>query len=87
MKFRRSRKPEVAEEAWKPEDESPELEPSPREMGRGRWSTAFLIVGSALMGATALALWNRRMIETMRAQIQAQSKLAVPPYSTDDEIF
>lgn len=36
-----------------------------------RGSTGFLIVGSALVGATAIALWNRRAIARLRAEIRA----------------
>jgi hypothetical protein len=57
----------------------PALEPVSPDQGaasaapgpRSRWTAAFLLAGSAVMGATALALWNRRTIISMRAQIDA----------------
>lgn len=59
------------------------------ESGRGGWSMAFLVVGSALMGATALAFWNRRTITSLRAQIDAMStsSLDPSPNKKDEEIF
>lgn len=61
------------------------------EAGRSRWSTAFLMAGSALMGATALALWNRRTITSMRAQIEAMSAVRELPaaavLTVEEEIF
>ncbi len=87
MKFRRNRTPASSAETVKPEQEFQELASGPGGSARGRWSTGFLMVGSALVGATALALWNRRTIATMRAQIQATSERAVPSISADEEIF
>ena len=55
--------------------------------GRGRWSTAFLMAGSALLGATAVAFWNRRTIATMRVQILAEGAKPQPHLNTDEEIF
>jgi hypothetical protein len=43
----------------------------PPGTSRGRWTATFLLAGSAVMGATALAVWNRRAILDMRAQIDA----------------
>ncbi len=68
-----------------PEDFEP-VEPAAPNTGRERWSTAFLIVGSALFGATALALWNRRTIANMRAQIQAQPERSIPAPPPGEEI-
>jgi hypothetical protein len=88
MKFRRGKHAVAAPEESTKQEGSGDSEAVRQEgVGRGRWSTTFLIVGSALMGATALALWNRRTIETMRAQIEAQSKLIVTAVSIDEEIY
>ena len=57
----------------------------PEVLVRRRWSTAFLMAGSALLGATAIAFWNRRTISHMRSQLQA--KEPVPPPSSDNEII
>ena len=54
---------------------------------RGRWSTAFLMAGSALLGATAVAFWNRRTIANMRVQIFADAAKPQPRVNTDEEIF
>lgn len=54
---------------------------------RGRWSTAFLMAGSALLGATAVAFWNRRTIANMRVQILAESGKPLARANTDEEIF
>jgi hypothetical protein len=86
MKFRKGGSPVIPERA-EPEGELVEFEASPRDLGRGRWSTAFLIVGSALVGATALAFWNRRTIANMRAQIQEQSDMITTTAPIDEEIF
>lgn len=69
----------------------PEVEPETHTQtpapGRflNRWPTAFLLAGSAIMGATALALWNRRAIREMRAQIDALSR-EKPESGADGEI-
>jgi hypothetical protein len=65
-------------------DAVPPAEPPPR---RGRWSTAFLMVGSALLGATAVAFWNRRTIANMRIQILAETVKPQPRANMDEEIF
>jgi hypothetical protein len=54
---------------------------------RGRWSTAFLIAGSAILGATAVAIWNRRTIANMRTQFLAEPRQPLPQVQTDEEIF
>lgn len=57
-----------------PGSESAPAEDGARSMPgplHGRWTATFVLVGSAVMGATALALWNRRAIIDMRAQIDA----------------
>jgi hypothetical protein len=54
---------------------------------RGRWSTAFLMVGSALLGATAVAFWNRRTIANMRVQILTETAKPQPRANMDEEIF
>ncbi len=58
-----------------------------RPPSRGRWSTAFLMVGSALLGATAVAFWNRRTIANMRVQILAQAAKPHSRANMDEEIF
>ena len=62
----------------------PPMEPLP---SRGRWSTAFLMAGSALLGATAVAFWNRRTIANMRVQILAETSKPQPRVNMDEEIF
>jgi hypothetical protein len=54
---------------------------------RGRWSTAFLMASSALLGATAVAFWNRRTIANMRVQILAEAAKPQPHVNVDEEIF
>lgn len=56
-------------------------------LGRNRWSTTFLVVGSALLGATAIAFWNRRTIAGMRAQMEAGNNRAPATRPADEEIF
>ena len=76
---RHALKPEFEElTATKPEKASPK---------RGRWSTAFLVAGSAMLGATAVALWNRRTIANMRVRVLAEPADAKPGTRTDEEIF
>jgi hypothetical protein len=85
MKFRMNRNRPVIVETAIREDEL--VQDSGADPGRKGWSTAFLIAGSALMGATALAFWNRRTIAGLRSQIEAmssQTTLPAPPI--DDEI-
>jgi hypothetical protein len=54
---------------------------------RGRWSTAFLMAGSALLGATAVAFWNRRTLANMRIQILAEAAKPQPRVNMNEEIF
>lgn len=37
-----------------------------------RWQTAFLMFGSALLGASAVALWNRRVVAELQSQAPAR---------------
>lgn len=37
------------------------------------WSTGLLMIGSALVGATAVAVWNRRTITEMRTHLELNS--------------
>lgn len=62
---------------------------SPSEVATKRrsWSTAFLIAGSAILGATAVAFWNRRTIANMRLQFLDESEHPRPPVHTEEEIF
>lgn len=54
----------------------------------GRWSTAFLIVGSALLGATAVAFWNRRTIANLRTQFPPDLEYTLTPNPpNEEEIF
>jgi hypothetical protein len=87
MKFRNRREREIPLEDVKPAEEWRAQDGDMLDPVRGRWSTTFLIMGSALLGATALALWNRRTIANMRAQIQARALADPPSVSTDEEIF
>ncbi len=54
---------------------------------RGRWSTAFLMAGSAVLGATAVAFWNRRAIANMRAQFLSEAAKPQSRVNMDEEIF
>lgn len=54
---------------------------------RDRWSTAFLMAGSAILGATAVAFWNRRTIAKIRAQLLAESAQPRPRVQQNEEIF
>ena len=63
----------------------PPMEPIPSR-GR-RWSTAFLMAGSAILGATAVAFWNRRTIANLRVQILAETAKPQPRVNMDEEIF
>lgn len=87
MKFRNRKSLAATKEDGSSAGESTRLERSGREGGRGRWSTAFVIMGSALVGATAVALWNRRTIAKMHAQIEAGTAADVRIVSKDEEIF
>lgn len=86
MRFRRRKESNIAEQyaGFEPEEAVESFEPPPAEPGRHRWSTAFLMVGSAMVGATALALWNRRTLENMRTQIKAQPEPAAPPRDEEE---
>ncbi len=84
MRFRRSVKAAVPQESQEGLEIGGSDQPAP---GRERWSTTFLIVGSALLGATALAFWNRRTIASLRAQIEAGSAAAPGVPRSDQEIF
>ena len=77
---------ETHPETTKYQPESPT--PSGGSMGRrGRWSTAFLMAGSAILGATAVAFWNRRTIANMRIQFLADSEQPQAPSRADEEIL
>ena len=69
-----------------------DLTPDLSESARGRWTTAFLVVGSALLGATAVAFWNRRTIAHLRASLPTEAEHGPLPGSAaatrnDEEIF
>jgi hypothetical protein len=68
-------------------EEIAETLPKEAGAGRGRWSTAFLMAGSALLGATAVAFWNRRTIANMRVQFLAESEKPQPRANMNEEIF
>jgi hypothetical protein len=68
-------------------EEMPESLPQAAVPKRGRWSTAFLMAGSALLGATAVAFWNRRTIANMRVQFLAEAAKPQRRVNTDEEIF
>lgn len=61
--------------------------PQEDSAGRGRWSTAFLMAGSAILGATAVAFWNRRTIANMRVQFLAEAAKPRRVVNADEEIF
>lgn len=50
-----------------------------------RWSTVFLVTGSALLGATAIAFLNRRTIASLRSRLS--SGQPIRSARTDDEII
>jgi hypothetical protein len=68
-------------------EQIPAVPPIELPPSRGRWSTAFLMAGSALLGATAVAFWNRRTIANMRVQFLAEAAKPQPRVNTDEEIF
>ena len=71
------------------QDREPLIAVAPTEVvaTRGRWSTAFLMAASAVLGATAVAFWNRRTIANMRVQILAEGAKPQRSFSTEEEIF
>lgn len=52
---------------------------------RRRWSTVFLVTGSALLGATAIAFLNRRTIASLRSRLSSEQP--TPLARADDEII
>lgn len=88
MRFRRGQAPpDEARQAAGFVETLPGRSESLPARGRERWSTTFLIVGSALFGATALALWNRRTIANLRSQIESRSIPASAEKNQDQEIY
>jgi|GEM_PF-6652683 len=85
MKFRIRRANPASEAPADPMEESLDLAREPVEREELRWSTALLMVGSALLGATAIAFWNRRTIADLRDQMQRAIPTHAPP--TDEEIL
>lgn len=79
MKFRKRNAAPASETSIEPQSDS-------QAPARGRWSTTFLVVGSALLGATAIAFWNRSTIASMRARIQSEVS-ATPIRPSDEEIL
>lgn len=55
------------------------------ETGSGKWPAALLIAGTALLGAAAVAFWNRRTIGAMRSRLKEDSELPVT-VSANEEI-
>lgn len=91
MKF-----PTFSSKVSPPADSAPELEgaerSAPMEKSAGSaWSTGLLMIGSALVGATAVAVWNRRTITEMRTHLELSSggnrELASDKPATPDDIF
>ncbi len=80
MKLSRKQEPQEHEELAT----APPIESAPSQ---GRWSTAFLMVGSALLGATAVAFWNRRTIANLRVQFLAEAAKPQPRANMNEEIF
>ncbi|MGC9291496.1 MAG: hypothetical protein ACP5EP_02085 [Acidobacteriaceae bacterium] len=39
-----------------------------------RWKTVMLVVGSAMVGATAVALWDRRALRKIQSQAPARKQ-------------
>ncbi len=88
MKFHRKAQPQDPgkEKTAPPLASSVETKRNQSVVPRRRWSTAFLVAGSALLGATAIAFWNRRTIANLRIQLQAQPEQTIPGVPEDDEI-
>jgi hypothetical protein len=74
MKLRFGRRNQESEQAGSLEQEA--LESATGSDSGSPWSTTFLVIGSALMGATAIALWNRRTISTLRSQLEPAGRPA-----------
>jgi hypothetical protein len=75
------------EQVTQDQKEMPEPLPKAAVPNKGRWSTAFLMAGSALLGATAVAFWNRRTIANMRVQFLAEAAKPHSRVNTNEEIF
>lgn len=60
-----------------------------KEQVRGHWSTPLLIAGSALVGATAVALWNWRTIVSLQTELarHSESEAGNPSALLDEDIF
>jgi len=50
-------------------------------MGAPGWRTFLMLAGSALLGGTAVALWNRRLLAEIRREIRSN------PEPNRDEII
>jgi hypothetical protein len=56
-----------------------------KESRPSRLRTGLLVVGSALLGGIAVALWNRRSLTDIRSQVS--KKESEPPPASDDAIY
>ena len=56
-----------------------------KEQHSSRLKTGLLVVGSALLGGIAVALWNRRSLAEIRNQ--SPEKDSDPPSGGDDAIY
>ena len=56
-----------------------------KEQGSSRLKTSLLVVGSALLGGIAVALWNRRSLAEIRNQ--PPEKDSEPNFGSDDAIY
>lgn len=50
--------------------QTPPANPASDQRTGSAWSTALLMIGSALVGATAVAVWNRSTIAEMRSHLE-----------------
>ena len=87
MKFRVRRATAVPEIDADPMEESLALARENPGREDGRWSTALLMVGSALVGATAIAFWNRKTIAEMRTHMQAAAGKSTPAKPPEEDTF
>ncbi|HTZ89042.1 MAG TPA: hypothetical protein VMA71_01800 [Alloacidobacterium sp.] len=56
-----------------------------KEPRSGRFRTGLLIIGSALLGGIAVALWNRRSLTDMQSKVQEKDAKPLPV--DDDAIY
>lgn len=65
------RRPSETQASQDPADVN--MSPQQESRAGSAWSTGLLMIGSALVGATAVAVWNRRTITEMRTYLELNS--------------